>query len=195
MKRSLFLLASASLLVACEQRPDYLAVEDDLTDASWTLLDQDSTAVTFPDAFEGKPVLLSAVYTHCPDVCIMTMRNMRAVHDALGADTAAVTFATVSFDPARDTPARLSAYADTWRLGTSWRLLTGDSTTVASLMDRIEVRYEISRRDTLDSGQVIYSMSHTDKALLIDADGRILETYGGSASPADQIAGDIREIL
>ena len=195
MKVLLVLLASSLLLVACEQRPEYLAPEDDLTDASWTLLDRDSAAVSFPADFEGKPVLLSAVYTNCPDVCIMTMRNMRAVHEALGPDTAAVTFATVSFDPARDTPARLRAYAESWRVGPSWRLLTGDSTTVASLMDRIQVRYEISRRDTLDSGEVIYSMSHTDKAILIDADGRVLETYGGSASPPDQIAGDIRDIL
>ncbi len=195
MKTPLLLLASSLLLVACEQRPDYLAVEDDLTGTSWTLLDRDSSAVAFPGDFEGKPVLLSAVYTNCPDVCIMTMRNMRAVHEALGADTAKVTFATVSFDPARDTPSRLRAYAESWRVGPSWRLLTGDSTTVASLMDRIEVRYEISRRDTLESGKVIYSMSHTDKAILIDADGRVLETYGGSASPAEQIAGDIRALL
>lgn len=183
------------LLVACEQRPDYLAVEDDLTDTSWTLLDQDSTAVTFPADLGGKPMLLSAVYTNCPDVCIMTMRNLREVHQALGADTANVTFTVVSFDPARDTPSRLRAYADTWRIGPGWRLLTGDSTTVASFMDRIDVRYEISRRDTLLSGDTIYSISHTDKALLIDADGQVLETYSGSASPAEQIAGDIRELF
>ncbi|GAB5537309.1 MAG: SCO family protein [Rubricoccaceae bacterium] len=195
MKTPLFLLASALFLVACEQRPDYLAVEDDLTDTSWALLDQDSSAVTFPADLGGKPMLISAVYTNCPDVCIMTMRNMRAVHEALGADTAAVTFATVSFDPARDTPARLRAYAESWRVGPNWQLFTGDSTTVASLMDRFDINYEISRRDTLESGTVTYSMSHTDKALLIDAEGRVLETYGGSASPAEQIAGDIRELL
>lgn len=195
MKTSLFLLASALLLAACEQRPDYLDVEDDLTDMSWTLLDRDSSTVSFPADLSGKPVLLSAVYTNCPDVCIMTMRNMRAVHEALGADTSKVTFVTVSFDPARDTPSRLRAYAESWRVGPSWRLMTGDSTTVASLMDRIRVNYEISRRDTLESGKVVYSMSHTDKALLMDSDGRILETYGGSASPAEQIAGDIRELL
>jgi protein SCO1/2 len=178
-----------------DRRPAYLAPEDNLADTTWALVDQDSAAVAFPAHFAGRPTIVSAIYTHCPDVCLMTMANMRRVHAALGADTARVAFVTLSFDPSRDTPRVLRNYAATWRTGPDWRLLTGDSTEVASLMARIGVRYEISRRDTLASGDAIYSISHTDKALLLDADGQVVETYGGSAAPPEQVAADARALL
>ncbi|MEM6287177.1 MAG: SCO family protein [Bacteroidota bacterium] len=188
-------LALVLVLSACESRPDHLTVEDDLTDASWTLLDQDSTAFAFPEDLAGRPAYVTAVFTNCPDVCPMTMAQTQRVREALGPDAEAIQFVAVSFDPARDTPASLRRYAETWDLESNWRLATGDTTTVASLMDRLGVRFEESRRDTLASGRIYYSFSHTDKALLLDADGRVVETYGGSAAPPEMVAEDVRAIL
>jgi len=187
-------LSAALGLAGCSSRPDHLAPEDDLSAETWTLVDRDSTALAFPDAFAGQPTLVSAVYTHCPDVCLMTMANAKNIRRALGADTAGVHFATVSFDPARDTPAVLRRYAETWGTGPDWRLLTGDSTEVARLMDRFGIRYEVSRRDTLASGKAIYSISHTDKLLLLDAEGRVVETYGGSAASPEMVVEDVRAL-
>ena len=188
-------LALILLLAACESRPDHLAVEDDLGDASWTLVDQDSTAFDFPADLAGRPAYVTAVFTNCPDVCPMTMAQTQRVREALGPNAEAVAFVVLSFDPARDTPATLRRYADVWDLGPGWRLATGDTTVVADLMARLGVRYGVSRRDTLASGRVYYDFSHTDKALLIDADGRVVETYGGSAAPPEMVADDVRAIL
>ncbi len=190
----LFLAACLMWAASCQPKPDHLAVEDDLTDTTWSLVDEDSAVVAFPNAFLGKPTLVSAIYTHCPDVCLMTMANMKNIRRALGPDTAAVQFVTVSFDPTRDTPAVLRRYAETWKTGNDWSLLTGDSTEVARLMTRLGIRYEVSRRDTLVSGAVTYSVSHTDKALLLDDQGRVVETYGGSAAIPDMVAEDIRAL-
>lgn len=194
MTRAL-LLASALVLAACGGRPDHLAPEDDLAGLDARLLDRDSAAVAFPDDLAGQPVVLTAVYTNCPDVCIMTMANMKRVRQALGADTARVRFATLTFDPARDTPSTLRRYAGSWGVGDDWRLLTGDSTEVARVMDRIGVRVEVSRRDTLASGEPNYLVDHSDKVLLLDAEGRVVETYGGSAAPPAMIAEDARALL
>lgn len=191
----LIVLLAATGLQACETRPAHLAVEDYLGDFEVTFLDQDSSAFVFPESLKGRPALVTAVYTNCPDVCIMTMANMRRIHTALGADSARVSFATVSFDPERDTPSALRRYAQTWRTGPDWHLLTGDTTATGIFMRRIGVRYRVSQRDTLQSGQAIYSISHTDKALLLDAEGRIVETYGGSAAPVDLVVEDIRALL
>ena len=195
MMPRLALLALALGLAACGSRPDHLAPEDDLADASWALLDQDSAAVAFPQAFAGRPTVVSAVYTHCPDVCLMTMANMRRVHRALGADASRVRFATLTFDPARDTPSALREYAASWETGPGWSLLTGDSATVASLMDRIGVRTRVARRDTLADGTPTYEIDHSDAALLLDADGAIVETYGGSGALPEMVADDARALL
>lgn len=183
------------LLSGCAGRPEHLAPEDDLTDASWTLLDQDSTAFALPTALLGAPTVLTAVYTHCPDVCIATMANLTRIRAALGADTSRVHFVAVSFDPARDTPAVLRRYAATWRVGGDWRLATGDSATVAGLMERIGVRTEVGPRDTLASGTPTYEVSHSDKLLLLDAEGRVVETYGASGAPPQMVADDVRALL
>lgn len=183
------------LLSGCAGRPEHLAPEDDLTDASWTLLDQDSTAFAFPNDLAGTPTLLTAVYTHCPDVCLVTMANLKRIRTALGADTARVHVVAVSFDPARDTPSVLRAYADTWRVGGDWRLATGDSATVASLMTRLGIRTETGPRSALADGTPTYEVSHTDKLLLLDAEGRVVETYGASGAPPQMVADDARALL
>ena len=190
---ALCLLAAA--LAACESRPDHLAPEDDLADTEWSLVDQDSSAVAFPSDFAGRPTVVSAIYTQCPDVCLMTMATLRRVRAALGPDTSRVRFVTLSFDPARDTPSVLRRYAASWNTGPGWHLLTGDSTEVASLMDRIGVRTRVLRRDTLASGTVGYAIDHSDVALLLDADGAVVETYGGSAAIPEMVAEDARALL
>ena len=182
------------LACGCASRPEHLAPEDDLADASWALVDQDGAALAFPAALAGRPAVVTAVYTQCPDVCLATMANVLRVRQALGADTARVAFLTISFDPARDTPAVLRRYARTWGVGGDWRLATGDSATVAGLTGRLGIRTEVSSRDTLADGRASYLLSHTDKMLLLDAPGAV-ETYGGTAAPPQMVADDARALL
>ena len=191
----LLALAASAALAACAGRPDHLASEDDLSDLDVALVDQDSAAFTFPGDLAGRPAYVTAVYTNCPDVCPMTMAQTLKVRQALGADAARVQFVTLSFDPARDTPSVLRRYAETWALGTDWRLTTGDSADVSGLMDRLAIRTEVSRRDTFADGRVYYALSHTDKAVLLDSEGHVVETYGGSAAPPEMVAQDVRALL
>ena len=49
-------------LAACGGgRPDHLATEDDLSDAAWSLVDQDSAAFAFPADLAGRPAYVTAV--------------------------------------------------------------------------------------------------------------------------------------
>ena len=188
-------LALAALVAGCASRPEHLAPEDDLSGDAWALVDQDSVALAFPDALAGRPAVVTAVYTHCPDVCLMTMANVARVRAALGSDTARVAFLTVSFDPARDTPRVLRAYADTWNARGDWRLATGDTAVVSDLMRRLSIRTAVAARDTLADGTETVMISHSDKMILIDARGRIVETYGGGSAPPQMVADDARALL
>jgi protein SCO1/2 len=173
-----------------------LDVDERLADTTYTLLDQDSSVVPFPDAFLGKPVILGTIYTRCPNVCPKITANMKAIRGAL--DTSAVHVVSVTFDPYRDTPARLAAYRAQYGLaGTAWPFLTGDRPTIRRLMDRLGVRHtiegtdrEFPRPDTDSS----YVYTHSNQITLIDAKGRVRATYGGSQTPPTLIANDLEKI-
>ena len=185
----------ALLLAACASRPEHLEPEDDLSDLDVSLVDRDSSAFTFPADLSGRPAYVTAVYTNCPDVCLMTMDQTKRVRQALGPDSSRIQFVVLTFDPTRDTPSVLRSYAQSWRVGPGWQLATGDSVTVAGLMERLGIRYNVSRRDTFADGRAYYALSHTDKALLLDSEGQVGESYGGSAAPPDMVAQDVRDLL
>lgn len=189
---SLILLVT---LTACQATPDHLEPEDDLTDDAFALVDQNADAFAIPADLQGKPSIVTAVYTHCPDVCLMTMANMTRIHTLLGADTSRIQFATLTFDPERDTPQTLSAYAESWKLEPDWKLLTGAPDEVARLMDRLRIRTQKETPDTLADGTPHYLVSHSDKAFLLDAQGRIVESYGGSSMIPEMVADDARALL
>ena len=182
-----------------DRRPENtlsLDVDERLADTTYALVNQDSAAVPFPDAFLGKPMVLGTIYTQCPNVCPRITANMKSIRGTL--DTSEVHVVTVTFDPHRDTPDRLSAYRTQYGLeNTSWPFLTGDRPTIRRLMDRLGVRHtikgtdrEFPRPDTDSS----YIYTHSNQITLIDAEGRVRATYGGSQTPPKLIAEDLDKI-
>lgn len=115
----------------------------------------------------GHPVLLFFGYTHCPDVCPMTIGELVLVLRNRP-DTRAV-FVTV--DPERDTPEFLAEW--TGYLPEGFVALTGPPTAIRAAADAYAVRY--ARVDSGSAGG--YSMSHTAFVHLIDADGRMRATF------------------
>lgn len=193
MPRIFCLLAAVGLaagLIGCQQ-PNVI---DDLSDASYQLLDTDSSAVTFPDNVEGDIVVLGYIYTHCPDVCPMTTANMKQARAQLGAPED-VQFVTVTFDPLRDTPSVMQRYSETWEVAnTDWLFLTGDTTTVNAIMRRVGVRHQITDTTTTSDGEQIFFISHSDLVTLIDEEGRIRQHYSGSRTPPEILVEDINKL-
>ena len=77
----------------------------------------------------GKVVLVFFGYTHCPDVCPLTLDRLTRALRTIGRDARDVRVLLVTLDPARDTPAALKAYAT--RFGPAVVGLTGDSAALA----------------------------------------------------------------
>lgn len=176
----------AFLITGCDS-PDVL---DDLGDRSWKLVDQDSTAVTFPDDFKGDILVTAYIYTNCPGVCPAITANMKKISSRLP-DKRGVHFVGITFDPMRDRPSVLRAYMNKFDLPKDrFTFLTGDSATVYSLLDRIGIRTEI-QQDTTAGG---YRFNHTNQMSLIDQQGRIRREYGGSMVPPEQLIEDINKL-
>jgi protein SCO1/2 len=58
----------------------------------------------------GKAVLVTFVYTHCPDVCPVIVSKLAAAQRSLGAEARNVQIVAVSVDPWHDTPVGVRSF-------------------------------------------------------------------------------------
>ncbi|WP_229708979.1 SCO family protein [Silvimonas iriomotensis] len=151
----------------------------DITGANFggdfTLVDHHGKARRLAD-FQGKVVALFFGYTHCPDVCPLTMAEYAAVMKNLGNKAADVQVLFVSLDPERDTPDLLAQYVPAFN--PTFIGLTGTSQQVAAVASQYKVIYQ------KQGAGANYTLDHSAGSFLLDKKGRlrVLENYG--ASPA-----------
>lgn len=157
---------------------DYKVI-DDMNDASFELVNQDSVRVVFPEDFRGQYVVMGFVYTNCPDICPLITQNLIKIQKDLGYPSN-VQFLGVSFDPVRDTPEILHRYKEVFKVDENVNFLTGEPKMVQSFMDSVRVRTQESMRTTTDSGKEIYFLNHSDKIMVMNPKGEIIIEYGGS---------------
>lgn len=176
MNRLFFLLFLFSSFIACQSGPEII---DDLSDASFQLLNQDSVVVTFPDDYQGNYVVMGFIYTNCPDICPLITQNLIKIQRELGYPED-VQFLGITFDPERDTPSVLSNYKKVFKLNENFDFLTGDPSTINAFMDSVRVRSQISLSTTTEDGKELYFMNHSDKIMVLDKKSRVIIEYGGS---------------
>lgn len=108
------------------------AAEIRFPDAS--LVDQGGRAARLlSDVVRDRIVVMDFVFTTCTTVCPLLSGIMTGVQQGLG-DAEDVALVSVTVDPARDTPARLEAYARRWRAGSRWTFLTGEREAVKGVL-------------------------------------------------------------
>ncbi len=187
----LALLLGSLLLVACN-RGDAIEwrltnVTGHMPDLDFRLVDDQGKAVTGQD-YRGKVVLLYFGYTHCPDVCPLTLAQLHVVMQRLGplADGARILF--VSVDPARDTPAIMHAYVNAFD-----PRAVGLSGTPRDI-EALSKRYRSAFTREPDKGDGQYEVSHSSAIYVFDRDGkaRLLAT---PANPQDDLVHDLHLML
>lgn len=124
------IVVAAAVAVAPRPAPRFhgTTYTEVLPAAEFALTDHDGRAVSLR-SWRGAPVLLFFGYTHCPDVCPLTLDRLTRALRELGRDGKDVRILLVTLDPARDTPAALKTYAA--RFGSAVVGLTGDSAGLA----------------------------------------------------------------
>jgi len=132
----------------------------------FTLIDQDGKTVTEKD-FDGKLKLVFFGFTHCPDICPVTLATLTSLMNHLGdkADQVVPLFITV--DPERDTPARLKEYLRDFH--PAIRGLTGSNTQIAQAAKEYKVYYAAAKPEqgakadyAVDHSSMVYFMSRND---------------------------------
>lgn len=152
----------------------------------FALTDQRGDTVRLSD-FRGKAVVLTFIYTSCPDVCPLIAENLRVANDRLPAKTRQhVALLAVTVDPARDTRSALLAFSQTHGLADApnWYALRGDQ---ASL-EQVWRAYGIDAHAMVEAAGAsrptnASTIAHSDAIYLIDGQGRERVLMHSSDSP------------
>lgn len=178
------------LLAGCAARPHWQLddMQGHLPDLKFSMtndLGQPVTAATY----RGKVVLLYFGYTHCPDVCPLTLVNLHTVLQKMGKAAEDVRVLFVTVDPARDTVPVLHQYVtafDPRIVG-----LTGTQDAIAQLAKRYRAFY---KPETPHDQTGDYDVTHSSAIYVFDRKGRarLLATPGSSN---DEILHDLKILV
>lgn len=155
--------------------------------SNFTLIDQTGQTVSLDD-FKGQVVMMSFLYTNCPEACPLVAANFVNVQRQLSEGPKAENLIQIliSTDPENDTPARLRAY--TRGIGGKWLFLNGDLEDVAEVWEAYNIYREVQERNR---EIVVY---HSYRTFLIDQDGQIRFEHVGVWFP-DDILPDVQLLL
>jgi len=184
-KRGLILMAIAILLSACAHT--FAGVTSTEAAADFALTDQTGSIFRLSD-LKGHWILLAYGYTHCPDVCPMTLSVLRDVKKQLGVgeDRLGVVFVTI--DPERDTADIMGKYVA--HFDAAFKGLTGTPAEIAAAAQPYKVKYE----KKASTPAVGYVMNHTAYIYLIDPQFRLRVTYPFGVK-AEEIARDLQYLM
>jgi protein SCO1 len=160
--------------------------------ADFTLTDPDGKPFSI-SSLHGKAVILFFGYTHCPDVCPLTLGDFKAIKKNLQEKSPQLAertaFVFISVDGKRDTPDVMKPYVTAF--DPAFIGLTGDPDKVASIGLVFGAKAEIEApTDNADA----YTVAHTSFTYLLDPQGRWAEAFPFQ-TPKDVIAGEIERVL
>lgn len=205
----------AGFLMACSRQPAFrgTTLDPPRETQDFALRDQFGAPVRLSD-FRGRPVVLTFLYTFCPDVCPLVTANLHRTYDLLDGAAAHVVLLAVTVDPKRDTVQRIHEYSRQTGMLDRWHFLTGDAKALRPIWDyywvgdvrlervgsaadnarpsKIEGASEAERSARAGSGR--YTVQHTAPVHLIDKQGKIRAVYGSTFRPAE-LAHDIEVLL
>lgn len=172
-----FLPSLASSLTVGDKVPDF------------TLINHKGGETSLSD-FSGKGVVISFLYTQCPDPqkCPMIKKKLSSLANLTAKIGSAekLQILAITIDPERDTPEVLKAYAQGFdKTQSNWLFLTGEKNTIAKVAGAFGVIY-------WDQDG---SIQHNMKTVFIGPDGRVKRIKSGSDWKAGEFAAEIERDL
>jgi protein SCO1/2 len=110
--------------------------------------------------YKGKAVLLTFIYTHCPDVCPLIVANLHTALLKLGPAASKLQIVAVSVDPKGDTPKRVNAFLAAHQMTGRIEYLVGSTQELATVWKPygIEVQATPERREVGHTG-IVYAIT------------------------------------
>ena len=152
-----------------------------------TLTKSDGSSTTL-EAYRGKPLVISMIYTSCHHVCPSTTQYLQEVvrkaRSALDEDTFQVL--SIGFDTVEDSPERMAQFrASTGVSEQHWDFLGADATNIAALTQQLGFIYYSSPR----------GFDHLVQATVVDASGSIYRQVYGMSFPTPLLIEPLKELV
>jgi protein SCO1 len=146
--------------------------------ADFRLHDQRGRLVTMR-TYRGRAVVVTFMYSTCPDVCPLTAQQIRGALNLLGRP---VPVLAISVDPVGDTPAHVRAFLTRQHMAGRMRYLTGTSAQLAPVWRAYGIQPQTA------------ASTHTADTVLVDARGRQRVGFLSSQLTPEALAHDLREL-
>ena len=139
--------------------------------------------------YRGKVVVLEFGYTHCLDVCPVSLATLTQARQKLGAAGADVQVVFITVDPERDNAARLRSYLAPFDPG--FIGLTGSRQQIDALLKSFGIS---ATKRMVEGSKTDYSMHHSSYLYFIDRNGmqRAMMPFG---RPASDFVHDLQLLL
>ena len=135
-------------------------------------------------SYRGKAVLVTFLYTNCPDICPLITSNLRVAQNLMGPKVSAkAQIIAVSVDPKGDTSKAVASFLARHEMTGRMQYLTGTAHELAHVWEAWGVG---SERDAKQPQFI----NHTGAIFGITASGKRATLYSASFKPAD-IAHDV----
>lgn len=136
--------------------------------------------------FKGKPVVLTFLYTHCPDVCPLTAEKIHTTMQSLGHSAYNAAVVAISMDPKGDTASTTQHFASVHELGNYFYYLIGTHNELAPVW----ASYSVDAQAATSSGVV----NHSSEIYVIDKQGNERALFDNNFSPSE-LASDLKILL
>jgi protein SCO1/2 len=126
----------------------------------------------------AQPTLLFFGYTFCPDVCPLTLTEMKRVKEQLGADGERLNVVFVSVDGERDTPEVLARYMTSF--DPAFVGLQGDEATLRQIGKEYGLYYA---KNQVQGTSAAYLVDHSSATYLLDGNRQLRVIYPYGTAP------------
>jgi protein SCO1/2 len=128
--------------------------------------------------YDGKAVLITFIYTHCPDVCPLIVSHLKTALAELGPKAKDLQIIAVSTDPKGDTPKTVAAFLKSHGMTGKMEYLIGDRQELGHVWKSwgIVAKPAKAGRDLVEHSALIYGIA---------ADGKITTLYPANFEPSE----------
>ena len=190
------------LLAGCSAKLSFQGTEfsPPQTASLFHLTDQFNQSLALED-LKGRVVVLTFLYTRCPDVCPLMAETLRKSYSSLGDEASETAFVAISVDPTRDTTEEVRRFSEEKGMVDRWSFLRG---TEEELRPVWQAYYVAAEPETI-LGEALdtdthehtgeYLIGHSTPVYLIDRSGMLRVLHTTLTLDPQPLVNDIRLLL